>query len=122
MLAQAQRAVATNSIDRFVANLGQIASFKPEVLDKFNADEWADTYGDMLGVDPDLIVSSQEVALVRQARAEAQQAAEQMERVNAQADAAAKLGTVKTGEQNAATDLMAAFSGYNRPSPLEVAQ
>lgn len=122
MLAQAQRAVATNSIDRFVSNLGAVASFKPEVLDKLNVDEWADTYADMLGVDPDLIVSSEEVAFVRQSRAEQAQAEEALARASAEADAAAKLGTVKTGEQNLATDLLANFSGYNRPSPLEVAQ
>src|SRR3569832_815757 len=52
MLAQAQRAIATNGVDRFVGNLGAIAQYKPEVLDKFDADKWADTYSDMLGVSP----------------------------------------------------------------------
>ena len=34
MLAQAQRAVGTNSIDRFMGTLGQVAQYKPEVLDR----------------------------------------------------------------------------------------
>jgi hypothetical protein len=56
VLAQAQRAIATNGVDRFVGNLGSIAAFKPDVLDKFDSDKWADQYSDMLGVSPDLIV------------------------------------------------------------------
>jgi hypothetical protein len=124
MLAQAQRAISTNSIDRFVINLGTIAQMKPDVLDKFNADEWADKYSDMLGVDPELIVSSDEVTFIRQSRAEAAQKEEQMAAINAQAEAAAKLGTVKTGPDspNAASDLMNMFSGYGSPSATEVAQ
>jgi len=121
MLAQAQRSVATNSIDRFVMNLGTIAQFKPEVLDKFNADEWATAYGDMLGVDPELIVSSEDVALIRQSRAEQAQKEEKLAQAQAEAETAAKLGTVDTGGRNLANDLIGQFSGYNSPSPLDVA-
>ena len=120
MLAQAQRAVGVNSIDRYVANIGVLAQIKPEVLDKLDADKWADVYGDMLGVDPDLIVSSENVAIVRQQRAQAQQQAAQMESIERQATAAQKLGTVKTNEQNAATDIINLFSGYQSPSGTEL--
>ena len=54
MLAQAQRAIGTNSIDRYVNNMGMVAQMKPDVLDKFDSDVWADSYADMLGVDPKL--------------------------------------------------------------------
>lgn len=113
MLAQAQRAVATNGIDRFVGNLGAVAQYKPEVLDKFNADNWADAYADMLGVDPELIVPSEQVALIRQSRAQAQQQAAQAEQAAMAADAAAKLGGVNTSQPNLLTEATAAFSGYN---------
>lgn len=112
MLAQAQRAVATNSVDRFVGNLGAVAQYKPEVLDKFDADHWADAYADMLGVDPKLIVPSDKVAIVRQQRAQAQAAAQRSALVEQQANAAAKLGTVKMDQNNAATSVINAFSGY----------
>lgn len=112
MLAQAQRAVATNSIDRFVGNLGAVAQFKPDVLDKFDADNWADAYADMLGVDPDLIVPGEQVALIRQSRAQAQQQAAQAEQAAMAADAASKLGRVSTAQPNLLTDATAAFSGY----------
>lgn len=112
MLAQAQRAVATNSVDRYVGNLGAIAQFKPDVLDKFDADKWADAYADMLGVDPELIVPSEKVAVVRQARAQQQQAAQQMAMVDAGANVAKNLAAAKTNDQSALTDVTRAFSGY----------
>lgn len=117
MLAQAQRAVGTAATDRFVANLGTVASFKPDVLDKFNSDKWVDAYSDSLGIDPELIVADDQVALVRQQRAEAQQRAEQMQQVEQAAGAVQKMGSVATqgGGSNAANDILGLFSGYNSP-------
>lgn len=113
MLAQAQRAIATNGVDRFVGNLGQIAQFKPDVLDKFDADKWADMYSDMLGVDPEIIVASDKVALVRQQRAQAQAQAQQAANAQAMADSAAKLGNAPAPSQdNALGSVMDQFSGY----------
>ena len=112
MLAQAQRAIATNGVDRFVGNLGAVAGIKPEVLDKFDADHWADIYADMLGLDPGLIVPGDKVALIRQQRAQAAQAQQQAAMLQQGADAAQKLGSVRTDEQNALTDVTRMFSGY----------
>ncbi|WP_186425088.1 portal protein [Cupriavidus metallidurans] len=112
MLAQAQRAVGTNSVDRFVGNLGMVAQAKPDVLDKFDSDKWADVYADMLGVDPELIVPDDKVALIRQQRAQAQQAAQQAAMANSVADTAQKLGNVSTTGGNAASDIMQQFTGY----------
>ncbi len=112
MLAQAQRAIQTNSIDRFVVGLGQVASIKPEALDKFNADEWADRYSDLLGVDPELVVPGEQVAVIRQQRAQAEQAAAQREAMMQEAEAAKSLASAPTNQDNALTDVMRQFSGY----------
>ena len=112
MLAQAQRAVGTNSIDRFVGNLGAVAQFKPDVLDKFDADRWADIYSDSLGLDPQIIVPAEQVQALRQQRAQAQQQAQQAALMNQAADSAQKLGSVDTSKQSALTDVTRAFSGY----------
>jgi hypothetical protein len=114
-LAQAQRAVGVNAVDRFVANLGVIAQFKPDVLDKFDQDKWADSYADMMGIDPELIVPGDKVALVRKDRAQAQAAAAKAEQAAVEAKAAQSLGAVKTDEANLATDLMSQFTGYSSP-------
>jgi hypothetical protein len=72
MLAQAQRAVGVNSVDRWMMSVGSVAQFKPEVLDKIDSDYWCDAYADMLGVDPKMIVATDKVALVRGERAKQQ--------------------------------------------------
>jgi hypothetical protein len=113
MLAQAQRAIATNSVDRFVGNLGQVASFAPAVLDKLDTDMWADKYADMLGVDPEFIVPSDKVALIRQQRADQQAKAQGVAQAEQAASAVAKLGTVQTPTGNAGADVTRAFSGYS---------
>ena len=113
MLAQAQRAIATNGVDRFVGNLGQIAQYKPDVLDKFDSDKWADMYSDMLGVDPEIIVASEQVALIRHQRAQAQAQAAKAQQMQAVADSAAKLGnTPAPAPTNALGSVMDQFSGY----------
>lgn len=116
MLAQAQRAVSTNSVDRFVMNLGAIAQAKPGVLDRFDEDKWVDHYADMLGIDPELIVPDDKVALVRKDRAAQQQAAQAAQTAVAGADVAQKLGNTPTDTSSALTDVMNMFSGYNSPS------
>jgi hypothetical protein len=118
MLAQAQRAVQTNSIDRFVMSLGTVASLgKPEVMDKFDADQWVDNYSDLLGVDPHLITADDKVALIRKDRADAQAKAAAAQQGVAMADAGAKLGTIATqgGASNVGADVMNQFSGYGSP-------
>lgn len=115
MLAQAQRAIASNATDRFVSSIGAVAQFKPEVLDKFDADAWADEMSDILGVNPALIIGGKEVAIVRQQRAAQQQAMQRSALVNQQADTAAKLAQVPTqgGGSTAASDIINQFSGYS---------
>ena len=46
--------------------------------------------------------------------------AQKLANAQAEADAAAKLGTVKTDEKNAASDILNMFSGYQSPSGVEV--
>lgn len=112
MLAQAQRAIATNSVDRFVMSLGQVATIKPEVLDKLDADRWADAYADMLGLDPELIVPGDQVALIRQQRAQQAQAQQEAAMMQQGAATAKDLAAAKTNEPSALTSVMDAFSGY----------
>lgn len=118
VLAQAQRAVGIGAIDRFVMTLGTLQPFKPDVFDKVDGDQVADEVADMLGVDPKLVVSDEKVALVRKDRAAAQAAQQQAALAEQAASAAQKLGSVKTSEPNAFTDLTSGqFSGYSGPTP-----
>lgn len=112
MLAQAQKSVGTNTIDRFITSLGMVAQFKPDVLDKLDSDAWVDAYGDALGVDPRLIVSKEDTQAVRQARADAAAQAQQVAMLQQGADAAQKLATAQQRAPMDAVDPTAQFSGY----------
>lgn len=113
MLAQAQRAIGTNSVDRFVGSLGTVAQMKPDVLDKFDSDAWADAYSDMLGIDPKLILANDQVAMVRQSRAQAQ-AAQQKIAAAQQASQATKNFAQAQAAQPGADNPISPFSGYTQ--------
>lgn len=116
ILAQAQRAVGLNSIDRFVNTLGAVAQFKPGILDKLNEDELADRYSNDLGVDPALIVPDARVALIRKQRAQAQQQAQQAAQANMNADTVNKMANAPTDQDSALTNVMENLQGYSTPT------
>jgi len=115
VLAQAQRAVGVNSTNRFVMALGQVAQFKPDVLDKFDSDSFVDIIADQLGVDPHMVLGTDQVAMIRQQRAQAQQAQAAQQALATGADAAQKLGSVDTSKPNGLSDLLQQFQGYTLP-------
>ena len=112
VLAQAQRAIGTNSVDRFVQSMGVVAGMKPEVLDNFDPDQWADVYSDMLGVDPKLIIASDKVALIRNAKAKAQAAQAQAAALQQSSQTAKNLAQAPTqgGASSALDDMTSQFS------------
>ncbi|HEY0201495.1 MAG TPA: portal protein [Burkholderiaceae bacterium] len=112
MLAQAQRAIGVNSIDRLTQGIGVVAQALPTVLDNFDADKWASIYADSLGVDPRLLRGEDDVAALRQQRAQAQQQAAQQEQAAQAANTAKTLAQAPTTGGNALTDVTRAFSGY----------
>lgn len=105
LLAQAQREVSGNGMDRFVRRIGEVAAIKPEVLDKLDVDRWADAYADLLGVDPELVVPGERVALVRQARAEQQAEIARQEQAAQQAQTMQTLSKADISGQNVLTGL-----------------
>ena len=112
VLAQAQQAVGLQSVDRLLGTVGSIANFVPDALDKLNTDEIIDHYADMLGVDPDLIVADEKVAIIRQKRAEAQAQQAAAQQAEQTAKTAATMGSV---DSKNLYDVMTQFSGYNAP-------
>jgi Bacteriophage head to tail connecting protein len=121
MLAQAQRAIGVDSVDRLVNTVGTLATFQRNsgmaatALDNLDTDQTIDEYADMLGVNPNLIVAKDKVAIIRQDRAQAAAQAQKAAAAQQAADTAAKLGTVATPNGNAASDIISNFSGYGGP-------
>jgi len=114
VLAQAQRAVGTNAMDRFVGAMTVVAQVKPEVIDKFNPDAWADSYSDSLGVDPTIIVSDDKVAALRDARAKAQAAQQQAAVQEQMSKTARNLGQTPVHGGSNAYDQLNQVSGYTQ--------
>jgi hypothetical protein len=115
MLAQAQRAIGVNAMDRWLGNMGLVAQYKPDVLDKVDSDYWAEAYGDMLGVDPKLIVPGDRVALIRKQRAQEQRQIQDAAIAEQQSQTAKNLAASPTTGDNALANVIGMFSGYNTP-------
>ena len=111
VLSQAQKATGILNLDRFVTSLGTVAAVKPNILDKFNEDEYADVMADMLGVDPSLLYTGPQVARVREAKAEAIEQQQQAEAANLDADTASKLSTANMDGDNALTRVVQGLGG-----------
>lgn len=112
VLAQAERAIGTNSVDRFVGSLGTVAQMKPDVLDKFDSDAWADVYSDSLGIDPKLVLASEQVALIRQSRAQAQAAQQKVALAQQASEATRNFAQAGAATQDAPENPIQMFSGY----------
>lgn len=113
VLAQAQRAVAAQGVDRLLGAVGQLAAIKPEIVDKVDFDQVVDDYAEMYGVNPKIIVPDDAVATLREQRAQ-QMAAQQ-----AAAAAPVAADTAKTmGETDVqgVQDVMNGLMGYNTPA------
>lgn len=72
-LAKAQRISEITSLSQALQMVGGIAQFKPEALDKINADETVDKIWDIYGVSPKMLLDDDSVQQIRQARAEQMQ-------------------------------------------------
>lgn len=112
-LAQAQRAVGAASLDRLLGVVGQVAGMKPEVLDKVDFDQAIDDYGDMYGVNPEVIVPDDAVAKIRAARAQQMAQQQSAERMPILAETAKTASEIDVGN---AQDVMSGLMGYSTPA------
>ena len=97
ILAQAQKAADLGSVERLWAMAGSIAASRPDVLDKLDPDETMDVYADKLGAPSAIVVSDDQVAKVRQARAQKEQAAQSAAMATTAADGAKTLSETDVG-------------------------
>lgn len=72
MLAAAQSAASTAAIERVFQLVGNLAAIHPEALDVPNWDASIQEYSSLLGNDPKLMNSPEQIAMIREAKAQAQ--------------------------------------------------
>lgn len=106
VMAQAQKIASLTNLERFSSFANQIATAKPDVLDKVDTDQMIDVYADATGVDPSLVVPDEDVASVRQARAQAAQQQAAAERAAQLAPAAKQISEINTDRPNPLGDLL----------------
>ena len=107
IMAQAQKLIGTTNVERFASFVGNLAAVKPEALDRLSADEAIDTYADMTGVPPKILVPIDEANKMRQVRAQKQQAMEQAQAMMTGAQGAELLSKADMSGDNALNRLLA---------------
>ena len=110
VMAQAQKAIGTGAIERLAGFVGNMAATKPDVLDKFDADQSVDEYAEMLGVPPKIVVPDDVVQQMRQARQEQMEQQQMMEQASMGAQAAKVMSDADTGGENILTDIIGGIS------------
>ena len=110
VMAQAQKAIGTGAIERLAGFVGNMAAAKPEVLDKFDADQSVDEYAEMLGVPPKIVVPDDVVQQIREQREQMQQQQMAMEQAQMGAQAAKVMSDADTEGNNVLTDIIGGIS------------
>jgi hypothetical protein len=105
ILAQAQKALGVTAIERALAFTGNLAASFPQAADMLNVDQTCTEYFDAIGVPPTMLNSPDQVAAIRQARADAAAQAQQQAQVQQVVEGAKLLSETDTSGQNALTQL-----------------
>lgn len=106
VLAQAQKAASLGSIERTFAFAGSIAGAKPEVLDKLNADAAIDRYAEDIGAPAGILVGEDDVAKIREQRAQQAAQAQAIENAGALTQGAKTLSETDVGAGRNALQLI----------------
>ncbi|HCT5877100.1 TPA: phage tail protein [Morganella morganii] len=105
VMAQAQKAIGVSSIERFIGFTSGIGQFSPDALDKINVDETIDAYAASIGVPPSVVATNEQVAQIREQRAQQQAMAQQMQMAQAAVGGAQALGNTPMDDNSALATL-----------------
>jgi len=111
VMAQAQKSIGLGSLERFVGFVGGLAQAKPEALDKINVDQAIDSYADMSGVSPTVVVPAEEVEQIRVDRQKQIQQQQAMQMGMAAAQGAKTLSEAQTADPSVLTAISGAMGG-----------
>lgn len=117
VLAQAQRAVAVNGMERMLQTALSLAPAKPDLLDKINFDQVIDDLGEAFGVNPAIVVSDEAVAALRAERAQAMQAQASAATAPQVVESAKTASEINTDQLR---DVLGMLQGYSSPQPSMV--
>lgn len=111
ILAQAQHQVGIAGIQQYMGDLLVVAERHPEVMDNVNIDEWARLLAEMRGVPGQMLVDKADVDMLREARAQAQAAQEQVAMAQQQASTVKDLSQAPVDQNSALDQVMSELGG-----------
>jgi len=107
-LAQAQKLVGVQKLERFVGFVGGVAEIFPQAPDNVDIDKLIQEHADGTGVPNGVLNSDKVILQIREARAQRAAEQAQQERAMAGAQTAQALSNAKTGEANMLTEAQGA--------------
>lgn len=108
ILAQAQKALGVAGLERFSAFVGNLAGVDQTALDKFDIDQTIDEYATATGVVPTVVRGDEQVAQIREQRAQQQQAAQAQQLLGAGIQGAKLLSETEVTPNNALGQIVGA--------------
>jgi len=106
VMAQAQKLTGIGNIERLVGFVTQVAQLNPEAAQKIDMDTMIQEYAELVSVEPDMIVSKEEMDKIRAAQAQAQAQQAQAQQQMDQVDAAKTMSETKMDEGSALDGLL----------------
>lgn len=106
IMAQAQKAIGRTGLEAFASYVSALAQIQPDALDKLDADQSIDEYAEMTGVSPKVVRGDDDVAEIREARAEAQAKQAAVAQAQQEAETAHTLSQTPTSGDNALAQLL----------------
>jgi hypothetical protein len=113
IMAQAQKLVGVVSTDRFIQTMMPIAERFPEAAHKLNVLAVVDEYAEILGINPNLVRSTEDAEAAMQAQAQAAQEAQKAEQAATMAKAIHDAGTTPMEGDTALNRLLSGTSGQS---------
>lgn len=111
IMAQAQKLAGIGNIERLMGFVGQIATMDPIALSKVKIEDIIERYGDLAGVDPDLITTEEEMEKLKEAQAQAAQQEQQMMQAQQMAQTGKALSETKMDADTALGELLGGIDG-----------
>lgn len=105
ILAQAQKRIGSSTLQEFGGYVAELATIKEDALDKMDFDQAIDEFGDMIGVSPKVIRDGDQVAEIREQRAQQQQTELEAQQIMDTIAGAKTLSETDTEGANALTDI-----------------
>jgi hypothetical protein len=122
MLAMAQKAAATTSIERVLATAGNMMAADPEIMDNFDLDETIREYGELMSaphkIFKDRAAMQQKRDERRKQQAQQQQEAQAQAHIGQAAQTAKVMSDTPVGGASSALDLMMGMGGGGQPPSL----